>query len=180
MLTVHIPAAELWNETTNEFMYTSECTLQMEHSLVSISKWESKWHKPFLSKEDKTPEEMQDYIRCMLITQNVPEKTIRDLPPSALKQIKDYINDPMTATWFREDDKPGGRGKVVTSEVIYYWMIAAQIPFECQKWHLNRLLTLIKLCNVENAPKKKMSQKDVYARNKAINDANRKRFNTKG
>lgn len=180
MLQITIPALELFDEAKNEFVTTKEQTLQLEHSLVSLSKWESKWCKPFLSKQDKTPEELLDYVKCMTITQNVDPDTYRFLTNDNLKQINSYIEAPMTATTF-SDDKNGKKNReIVTAELIYYWMIALNIPFECQKWHLNRLLTLVKVCNIKNQPPKKMSKKELMNRNAALNAARRKQFNTSG
>lgn len=170
-----IPATELWDAKNNIFVYTKEQTIVIEHSLVSISKWESKWHKPFLSKEKKTNEETIDYVRCMTLTQNVDEEVYKCLTNKNLKEIRDYIDDSMTATWFNEEKQNRSSSKQITSELLYYYMISYNIPMECQKWHLNRLITLIKVCNEENKPKKKMSKKELYSRNAAINAARRKK-----
>lgn len=187
MLQITIPAAdaiEEWDEIHEEFIYTEstkEATLCLEHSLVSISKWESKWCKPFLTKEEKTAEETIDYVKCMTLTKNVDPEVYNHLTDDNIMQINRYIDAPMTATWFSED--PNSRKpsrEQVTSELIYYWMIALNIPFECQKWHLNRLLTLIRVCNVKNQPPKKMSRKQIMERNRALNAARRKRLNSKG
>ena len=180
MLRVTIPAIELWDESKEEFINTKGQTLQLEHSLVSLSKWESKWCKPFISKDTKTEEEELDYIRCMTITQNVDPDVYKFIPNDIRKEIKEYINAPMTATWFNEDKKGKYDSEQITSELVYYWMIAQNIPFECEKWHLNRLLTLIKVCNIKNQPPKKMSKKALMSRNAALNAARRKQLNTKG
>ena len=180
MLRITIPAAELWDEVNQEFVTTKEQTLQLEHSLVSLSKWESKWNKAFLGKQEKTVEETLDYVRCMTITQNVKPDVYNRLTPENIKQINDYIDAPMTATHFSNERQSGGNYEIATSELIYYWMIALNIPFECQKWHLNRLLTLIKVCNIKNTPPKKMSRRDLMSRNAALNAARRKQFNTRG
>lgn len=180
MLTVTIPSVEKWDERKNEFVYTKGRVLQLEHSLVSVSKWESKWNKPFLSKSEKTSLELLDYIRCMTITQNVPDEVYADIPDRVYEQIIQYINLPMTATTFLEEGKKG-KNEIITSEVIYYWMVALTIPFECQEWHLNRLLTLIRVCNIKNQPKKKkMNKKDILSRNARLNAARRKKLNSKG
>lgn len=179
MLTITIPARELFDDQTNEFVYTKAQTLQLEHSLVSISKWESKWHKPFLTKETKTEEEMRDYIRCMTITQNIDPSVYFGLSRDNLLQIKQYIDDEMTATTFSNREKKQSR-QVITSELIYYWMVSLNIPFECQKWHLNRLLTLIHICDIKNTPAKKMSRRDVMNRNSSLNAARRARLGTRG
>ena len=181
MLRITIPATEMWDERKGEFVYTKEYTLQLEHSLVSLSKWESKWCKPFLSKKDLTAEEAIDYIKCMTITQNVPPEAYNYIPQDVIQQVSDYIAAPMTATWFNEKESKGrGSSEAVTAELIYYWMIALQVPLECQKWHLNRLMTLIRVCNIKNTPPKKMSKRDIASRNAAINAARRKQFNSKG
>lgn len=179
MLRITIPSIELYDEKNNEFFSSKEQTLQLEHSLVSISKWESKWHKPFLTKEEKTIEETMDYIRCMTITQNVDDKIYKCITDDNLKQVKDYIEDDMTATTFSNESKTTNR-EIITTEIIYYWMIAFNIPFECQKWHLNRLLTLINVCNIKNSPKKKMSKNEIMSRNSALNTARRKALHSKG
>ena len=180
MLYITIPATEMFDESTQEFLKFKEQTLQLEHSLVSISKWESKWCKPFLSKSPKTDEETLDYIRCMTISQNVSQETFNRLTSENISQIYNYINNPMTATTFYEDKKNKTNNETVTSELIYYWMIALNIPLECQKWHINRLLTLIRVCNIKNQPPKKMSRREILDRNRALNEARKKQLNTKG
>lgn len=180
MLVITIPAMEMFNEQTQEFFTLKEQTLQLEHSLVSLSKWESKWCKPFLSKDNKTTEETLDYIKCMTITQNVSPDVYNRLTKNNIQAINDYIDAPMTATTFNDQNQKGRGREVVTSELIYYWMIALNIPMECQKWHLNRLLTLIRVCNVKNSPPKKMSRGDIMRRNAALNAARRKQMNSKG
>lgn len=168
-------AGELWDEGKLEFATTGEQVLRLEHSLVSISKWESKWCKPFLSKQEKTFEETIDYVRCMTLTQNVSQETYYRLTNTHIKQINDYIEAPMTATWFSNETGGGkSNGEQITSELIYYWMIALNIPLECQKWHLNRLLTLIRICNIKNQPPKKRSKKEIMSRNAALNAARKK------
>lgn len=179
MLEITIPARELFDEKTCEFTYMNEQTLRLEHSLVSLSKWESKWCKPFLSKEEKTLEETIDYIKCMTLTQNVNDTVYQFLGNDNIRKINKYIENPMTATTFGPENSRPNR-EIVTSELIYYWMIALNIPFECQKWHLNRLLTLIKVCSVKNQPPKKMSKSELMSRNAALNAARRKQLNTKG
>lgn len=180
MLRITIPAAELWDEAKQEFVTTKEQTLQLEHSLVSLSKWESKWHKAFLGKQEKTSEEILDYIRCMTITQNVKPEIYKFFTNENIQQINDYIAAPMTATYFSNENQGGINREIVTSELIYYWMIALNIPFECQKWHLNRLLTLIKVCNIKNTPPKKMSRQQIMSRNAALNAARRQKLNSRG
>lgn len=180
MLQITIPAVELFDETINEFVSTKEQTLQLEHSLVSLQKWESKWCKPFLSKREKTAEELLDYVKCMTITQNVDPNIYSFLTNENLKEINSYIEAPMTATTINEDKKTKGNREVVTAELIYYWMFSLNIPFECRKWHLNQLITLVKVCSIKNQPPKKTSKKDLLSRNAALNAARRKQFNTTG
>jgi hypothetical protein len=180
MLSLFIPAGEQWDEQKQEFFFTRAQTLQLEHSLVSLSKWEAKWNKAFLTKAEKTFEETRDYIKCMTLTQNVNDETYTYLTGGNLEQINRYIEAPMTATWF-PDDQPGKAGREqVTAELIYYWMITLNIPFECQKWHLNRLLTLIRVCEIKNQPAKKRNKREIMSRNAAENAARRRRLNTRG
>lgn len=179
MLQVTIPGEEFFNEADSTFLYGKECTIQIEHSLVSMSKWESKWCKPFLSTEH-TGEEILDYIKCMTITQNVDQSVYTRIPQKVFVQIDEYIHAKMTATWFNDRDQGAKSREVITSELIYYWMIAQQIPFECQKWHLNRLLTLIRVCNVKSQPKKKMGRKEMLNQRAALNAARKKSLNTNG
>lgn len=181
MLTIDVPISpEGWDDEKQEFVEPKTQQLQLEHSLVSLSKWESKWHKPFYSKKELTAEELLDYIRCMTLTKNVDPDVYNHLTEKNVKEVKDYIEDPMTATTFGKEEKGRGSGETVTSELIYYWMIASNIPFECQKWHLNRLITLIRVCGVKNTPPKKRSKRDIMSRNAALNAARRKQMNTKG
>jgi hypothetical protein len=179
MLRITIPAVEQWDETRQEFVSTKEQTLQLEHSLVSLSKWESKWCKAFLTKTAKTYEETIDYIKCMTLTQNVKPEVYNHIPDNVIEQVNNYIAAPMTATICSKNNK-GTNRETVTAELIYYWMIALNIPFECQKWHLNRLLTLVEVCNIKNAPPKKRSKRDIMSRNAALNAARRKQLNSKG
>ena len=181
MLQITIPATEQWDELKNEFVDSKEQTLQLEHSLVSLSKWESKWCKPFLSKKAKTYEETLDYVRCMTLTQNVKPEVYLRLTQDNIDRINKYIEAPMTATTFSKEVNGGPPNReIITSEIIYYWMIALNIPTEFQKWHLNRLLTLIKVCNIKNQPPKKMGKRATMRRNAALNAARRQQFNTHG
>ena len=180
MLQLTIPANEQWDEQRQMFIQTKEQTLDLEHSLVSLSKWESKWNKPFLSKNGITQEETLDYIKCMTITKNVDPNIYTALTNEHIEMINKYIESPMTATTFNDSKQGGHNREVITSELIYYWMIALQIPFECQKWHLNRLLTLIRVCNIKNAPPKKMSKRATASQYAQLNAARRKQMNTKG
>lgn len=179
MLRITIPSIEWYDDITNEFTSSKEQTLQLEHSLVSISKWESKWKKPFLSKEDKTIEETVDYIKCMTTTQNVSDDVYKYITNDNLKEVQKYLEDGMTATTFSNNSNGSSR-EIITSELIYYWMISMNIPFECQKWHLNRLLTLINVCSIKNRPAKKLSGKDLAKRNAELNESRRKMLNNGG
>ena len=181
MLQIVVPISpEGWDEKKQEFVEPKTVKLRLEHSLVSLSKWESKWCKPFLSDDEKTPEETIDYIKCMTLTQNVDPDVYNHLTQDNIKEIMDYINAPMTATTFREDKAKGRNREVVTSELVYYWMVAMNIPFECQKWHLNRLMTLIRVASIKNEPQKKMSKGDTMRRNAELNAARKARMNTRG
>ena len=189
MLEIHVDPPEYFNDSTKEFVKSpiKPTTLQLEHSLISISKWESKWHKPFLQNSDHlNRDEILDYIKCMTISPgNVKDEIYFCLSQKNINDIIAYIEDPMTATWFAEEkNKPKSR-EIITSELIYYWMVALQIPFECQKWHIKRLLTLIRICNAKNEEstsknKNKMSKRDLMSRNAALNAQRRARLNSKG
>ena len=163
----------------NSGLTQEELAERLYVSRTAISKWESKWNKPFLGSDEKTIDEIIDYIKCMTITQNVNSELYEYLPAQCVKQINDYITAPMTATTFRNDNSRPSR-EIITSELIYYWMVAFNIPFECQKWHINRLLTLIRICSIKNEPEKKMSRNEVLSRNRALNEARRKAMNSKG
>lgn len=179
MLKITIPSRELYDESSNTFIHTKEQKLQLEHSLVSLSKWESKWHKSFIDTKEKSIAETIDYIRCMTLTQNVDPNVYNYITNENIEQVNAYLNESMTATTFSRQSN-GPNTQIITSEIIYYWMITFNIPFECQKWHLNRLLTLINVCSIKNAPPKKMSNKEVLSRNQALNAARRKKYGTKG
>lgn len=180
MLSITVPEGELYDEAKQEFISTKSQMIRLEHSLVSISKWESRWCKPFLETKEKTPEEIIDYVKCMTITQNVDPNIYYFLSKKNIDAINKYISSPMTATTFSSMERGGANREKVTSELIYYWMVAFNIPFECQKWHLNRLITLIKICNIKNSPTKKKSQREIMASNAALNAARKKKYNTHG
>lgn len=179
MLQITIPAMnDLWDERNQQFLSIKETTIQLEHSLLSISKWESKWNKSFINTKDKTEEELIDYIKCMTITKNVDPNIYVCLTAENIQEIVNYINAPMTATIIRDTGK--SNHEIVTSELIYYWMISLNIPVKFEKWHLNRLITLIRVCSIKNQPAKKMSRGEIMQRNAALNAARKKRWNTKG
>lgn len=171
---------EEWDEEKEEFVTPKYKVLQLEHSLVSLQKWESKWCKPFLHTKELTYEETLDYIKCMTMTQHVDPDIYNYLNDSHIKQIRDYIAAPMTATTFSEDKNGKNNREIITAEIIYYWMVALQIPENYRKWHLNQLLTLIRVCNIKNAPPKKQSKSDIMRQNAALNAARRKKLNSRG
>lgn len=184
---IHIPKREIWIESREEFLNFDACDLVIEHSLFSISLWESKYHKPFIN-SDKSPEEMADYIRMMcvddLVRATLPKEFFLTIPQPVLREIDDYIKDPMTATTISEDDedsisKPGGKKEILTAELLYYYMTTQNIPFECEMWHINRLIMLIKVCGIKNQPedskKKKMTSSDL-ARRRARMQAARAKY----
>ena len=183
MLQVIIPTTEYWDEKKQEFVYAKGATIQIEHSLVSVSKWESKWHKSFLSpknQKNRTKEEFCDYVRCMTLTQNVDPEVYKILTQANIKAIHEYMNDRMSATYITSSSESQHGGDTQTAEVIYWQMLTCGIPFECQKWHLNRLLTLIEVCARKNGPGKRMSKSDIMRRNSQINSARRRKYHTRG
>lgn len=180
MLPLHIGALELFDESTGTFIYTKPITLTLEHSLIAISKWESKWQKSFIHSKDLSREQSVDYVKCMVVSPTCIDENIwKALPYEILNQVAAYIDNPMTATTINGERKGGG-SQIVTSELIYYWMITHNIPFECQKWHINRLLMLIKICNVNNNPGKKMSKREVLSRNAELNAKRKAQLGTTG
>lgn len=180
MLRIDVPDREYWDERKQEFVNIKGGELKLEHSLVSIAKWESKWNKSFLNTNEKTDEETLDYVRCMSLSQNTSDDIYDNLSSQNIVDIYNYINAPMTATVFSDTGDKSGSREIVTAELIYYWMIAYNIPFECQKWHINRLLTLVKVCGIKNNPPKKMSNGETLRRYRELNEARRRQLNTKG
>lgn len=181
MLSIEIKPREFFNEQTSEFLTVKGGTLKLEHSLVSISKWESKWKIPFLSKKPKTMDQIDDYIRCMSVNGDPDPLLIMSISDKDKNRIIDYIDEKRTATWFSNTDEKGTKNsEIITSERIYFWMIQYHIPHEYEKWHLSRLLTLIEICNRENTPPKKMSQAEIIARNKALNAERKARLHSRG
>lgn len=171
MLTISLSASDDSDEVVE---------LNFEHSLISLSKWEQNYKKPFFGKETKTPEEAAYYFKCMLLNENAPVGILNKLKEADIIAISEYINDKQTATWFREDPKQKPTTEVVTSELIYYWLVQFQIPFEVQYWHLNRLMTLVKIAGIRQTKPKPMSkaqQKEEYAR---LNAERRARLGSSG
>jgi len=179
MLTITVVLSEAFNESTDEFE-TSEISLDLEHSLVSLSKWESKFEKPFLSDLEKTDEETLFYIRCMILSPGVSPDILSRLSNENVNEINQYIGAKMTATWFSNTNNDRPNRDVITAEIVYYWMITLGIPFECQYWHLNRLLTLVKVCNEKNKPEKKMKPADLASRRRSLNAQRKSQLGTRG
>lgn len=180
MLRIVIPLSEVYDERKNEFATAEGLTVDLEHSLFSLSKWESKWEIPFLRDEKMTSEQLLDYIRMMCLGEIPADKDLIRLTDKEFGLINEYINSKQTATWFNERDEPKGRKEVVTAEIIYYWMVSLGIPFECQYWHLGRLLTLIKVCSYKNAPKKKMGRSEILSQQRDLNQLRRQQMGTTG
>lgn len=178
MLTITIPGDEFYDEDKEEFIVLEPKTINLEHSLISISKWESKWCKPFMS-STKTNIELLDYVKNMTLNDNISDDVYYRLTSENVNDINNYIEAPMTATTFKET-KGGGNKEIITSELIYYWLVSFNIPIECEKWHINRLLTLIKVCNIKNAPPEKVNRQEIIRRNKQLNAERRKQLETTG
>lgn len=179
MLELEIAGGELYDEIAEEFLTVKPTVLRLEHSLVSISKWESIWKEPFLTRKDKTESQTLSYLECMTVNQNVDPMVYKFITPKQMLLINDYIAEEKTATTFNERGGVPNR-QVITSELIYFWMAQYNIPFECQKWHLSRLLTLIRIASIKNAPEKKMSRNAILSQNRSLNEARRKAMRTKG
>lgn len=179
MLEIKVKATDLYDDLSEEFVTVKAQVLTLEHSLISVSKWEALFTKPFLSKTPMSVDETLSYIQCMTIGAHVDPNVYRVLPKATVEQVQAYISAPMTATTFNRRGKGGSR-EVITSEIIYYWMIALGIPFECERWHLNRLLTLIEVCDLKNSPGQKMPEKDVMAEQRRLNAERKRKYNTRG
>lgn len=180
MLTIILGATDVFDDEAQTFGSQGGVELQLEHSLLSVSKWESKHEKPFLDSKERTPEEVYSYIECMLLTQNPPGNFLQQLSKENFEQINAYIDRKMTATWFSEIEPKTRNREIVTSELIYYWMTVFNIPFECENWNLNRLFTLIRICNVKQDKPKKMSRSDIARRNRELNERRKAELGTKG
>ena len=181
MLTLTVPGVELFDNKTQKFSTTETTVLELEHSLVSLSKWESKWNIPFLGRDEKTNEQIIDYVKLMTLTPDVPDEVYLRLSDENYEQINGYINSKQTATWFREDPNSPKNREIITAEIIYYWMIALKIPQEYQWWHLARLFTLVRVLNQKNQPPKKAgSTQSAAAQRRALNEARQRQYNTTG
>lgn len=181
MLTLTVPGIELFDNETQRFSTTETTVLELEHSLVSLSKWEAKWNIPFLGRDKKTAEQIIDYIKIMTLTPNVPEDVYHRLSDENYSEIDKYINSKQTATWFREDPNTPKNREIITAEIIYYWMIALKIPQEYQEWHITRLFTLVRVLNQKNQPAKKNNNtQSAAAQRRALNEARQRQYNTTG
>jgi hypothetical protein len=180
MLTIIVGATDIYDEKTQSFGSQGGVELQLEHSLVSLSKWEAIHEKPFLDQSEKTPKELLSYIECMLLTSNPPGDFLEKISQKTFEQINAYIEQKMTATWFNDAEPKSRNREIVTSELVYYWMTVFHIPFECERWHLNRLFTLIKICSVKQEKPKKMSRGEIARRNRELNEQRKAQLGTKG
>lgn len=181
MLRLIISGDEVFNEETNEFSpIEDDVVMDLEHSLISLSKWESEYQKPFLSSGKKTAEEIMGYIKAMVVTPNVNLDSLYRCPKQSIDKIQQYIDSTQSATTFGTLPSTRGPGEIITSELIYYWLVAYTIPFECQYWHLNRLFSLIRICNNKNSKPEKMSRRELAERNARLNAERRAELGTKG
>jgi hypothetical protein len=180
MLILVVGATEVYDEKDGTFTAQGGVEFQLEHSLVSLSKWESEFEKPFLGKADKTPEETLAYIAHMVLTPNPPGDFLRRLSKENLETVNTYIDRKMTATWFSDQPNSPRTREVITSELIYYWMTVFNIPSEYQTWHLNRLFTLIRICNIKQSKPQKMSRGEIARRNRELNAQRKAQMGTSG
>ena len=180
MLTLLVKSEEFYDEQNEEFTSVPDVILELEHSHHSLSKWESKFKKPFLGPNEKTLEETMGYVEAMVISNNCDNSILNRLTSEHFLKINDYISSTESATTFNTNQKSRGNSEIITSELVYYWMIAFNIPFECENWHLNRLFSLIQICNIKNTNQKKMPKNEIAARNRALNEQRKAQLNTRG
>lgn len=180
MLKLVLPETEYYDETQNLFVTQEPKTLVLEHSLRSVARWESKWNVAFLSDKEKTREQTLDYITCMSVNKNIPDSLLQRIGNKELQTVSDYINAKMTATTITRRGTKRPTSEIVTAEIIYWWMIQYGIPPEYEKWHLNRLLMLIEVCNLKSGPQKKMGRQEQMAQQRALNKARQAKYKTKG
>lgn len=171
---------EYWDSDTNLFSYENEYVLRLEHSLISLWKWEARWRKPYFSTKEMTNEETLDYFRCMTLNPDPPDNVYKRLSPEDRSKIIDYIDDPMTASYFPTRSSSGGKSEIITADLIYYWMVEYRIPFECEKWHLSRLLNLIRTCTIKRSAPEKQNTKEAMKQRRALNEARKKKYHTRG
>lgn len=180
MLTIVVVGHELYDQETNEFKTLGDLSLQLEHSLVSLSKWESKFEKPFLSGKAHSAEEILYYVECMILTKDYPENWFQRLTSTNMDAINAHIESKQSGTTFGQMPERKGRNEVITSELIYYWMVAFNIPFECETWHLNRLFALIRICNLKNSKPQKMGKSEQARQYRELNAKRRSQLGTSG
>jgi hypothetical protein len=180
MLTIVVKGEEFFDEETSSFINFDDVVLDLEHSLISLSKWEAKFQKPFLSAGDKTTEEVYGYVKAMILTPSFPDDVLYRLSSENIAEINAYIDSKQSATTFGDMPKPPGRSETITSELIYYWMVGFNIPWEAEKWHLNRLFSLIRICNIKQSKPKKMSRNEIATRNRELNAARKAKLGTTG
>ena len=179
MLTIIVKEDEFFNQETQEFETRNGFNLNLEHSLVSLSKWESKFEKPFLDNKEKSSEELLSYISCMILDDHDPS-VLYAISDENFKQINNYIESKRSATTFSVVNSKMGRSEIITSELIYFWMVTFNIPFECENWHLNRLFSLIRICNLKNSKPTKSSKNDIALRNRELNAKRKAELNSPG
>lgn len=182
MLRLIVSGQEFYDEINEEFVTFDDVVLELEHSLASLSKWESKFGKPFLSSSDKTDEEVIAYIEFMVLSDNLSKEVYDRISKQNLDEINDYISSEQSATTFSDTSQQRGKGReeIVTSELIYYWMLSYNVPFECENWHLNRLFALLRICNIKNSKQRKMSRSEIAARNRDLNAQRKASLGTSG
>lgn len=180
MLTIVVSAVESFDDSKQQFVSEGGTTLELEHSLVSLSKWESQHEKPFLGKEEKTAEEVVSYVKAMTLTPNVPAEIFQQLDQEHFEAINAYIESKQSATWFSEAPGAPKSSEVITAELIYYWLTVFNIPFEVENWNLNRLFNLIRICNIKSAKPKKMSRNEQAARQRELNAQRKAQMSTRG
>jgi hypothetical protein len=180
MLRIIIEGDELFNNETQTFEITDDVVMDLEHSLVSLSKWESKYQKPFLASGMKTSEEIFGYLKAMVLTPNVDLDALYRCSQENIDKVQEYIDSSQSATTFGTMPERRGPGEVITSELVYYWMVSFNIPFDCQYWHLNRLFSLIRICNIKNSKTKKMSRSEIAQRNRDLNNKRKAELGTSG
>lgn len=180
MLTIIVTGDELFDEETETFATVGDIKVELEHSLISLSKWESEFEKPFLGPGQKSSEEVLGYIRAMILTPNLPPDILQRMTHFNLAQINKYIDSKQSATTFPDLPKTKGRREIITAELIYFWMVSYSIPFECENWHLNRLFSLLRVCDIKNSKKKKIPRNQLAAQRRELNAQRRAQLGTTG